>query len=70
MKRYDALIILTLFSGGVGSMWCAMAYQQSMAASFGLGLLVCCGAWLEGAEEAASLEKTKRLTHYTWSKKK
>ena len=61
MKRYDALIILVLFSGAVGSAWCAMMYQQEMAAYFGLGLLVCCGAWHEAAEESTSLENTKRL---------
>ena len=69
MTRLDALIVLILFSGAVGSAWCAMMYQQPMAAYFGLGLLVCCGAWHEGAEEATSLENTKRLTYYTWRKK-
>jgi len=70
MKRYDALIILFLFFSAVGSAWCAMMYQQEMAAYFGLGLLVCCGAWHEAAEESTSLENTKRLTHYTWRRKK
>ena len=70
MTRLDALIILSLASIAVGSAWCALTYQQPMAGYFGLGILVCCGAWHEGAEEATSLKKTKKLIHYTWSRKK
>lgn len=70
MTRLDVLIILSLASISIGSAWCAMMYQQELAAYFGLGILVCCGAWHEGAEEATRLNKAKRLTHYTWRRKK
>lgn len=70
MKRYDAFIIIGLFFIAVGSVWCAIVYKQEMAAYLGLGLLVVAGAWHEAAEETTSLEKTRKLVHYTWRRKK
>ena len=69
MNRLDTLIVLVLFFSAMGSAWCAMMYQQPMAAYFGLGLLVCCGDWHEASEEVHQLKQTKSMTHYTWRKK-
>lgn len=69
MTRLDILIVLALFTIAVGSMWCAVVYQQKEAGFFGFGLLIVAGAWHEAAEEATSLKKTRKLVHYTWKRK-
>lgn len=69
MTRLDALIVLAIFSIAIGSMWCAVIYQQKEAGFLGFGLLIVAGAWHEAAEEATSLKMTRKLVHYTWRKK-
>lgn len=70
MTRLDVLIVLVIFWISIGSMWCAVVYQQKEAGFLGLGLLIVAGAWFEAAEESTSLKMTKKLVHYTWRRKK
>lgn len=70
MTRLDALIVLAIFCISIGSVWCAVVYQQKEAGFLGLGLLIVAGAWHEAAEETAQLKLTRKLIHYTWRKRK